>query len=77
MNERKSLEDHGPRIYESVVKVLTSDPPERRARDIAEGIGYASALLMDEYGWSGEAVQDILENVICDVLDEAERRGEQ
>lgn len=66
-----------PRVYESIIKVVVSDPADRRARDISEGIGYACALLMDEYGWSGEKVQDVLEDVICDVLDKAERRGEQ
>jgi hypothetical protein len=48
-------------LLEAVIKVRVDDPPERRARDIAEGIGYACALLMDEYGWTADAIADVLE----------------
>lgn len=53
------------RIYESIIKVVVSDPPEKRGREIAEGIGYACALLHDEYGWTAEQITDHLER-ICD-----------
>jgi len=65
-----------PRIYESIIKVYVGDPPERRARDIAEGIGYACCLLMDEYGWTANAIQDVLEREIDNVQDEEAARAD-
>jgi len=56
-------------IYESVIKVALSDPPQRRARDIADGIGYACALLKDEYGWDVDAIVSMLEQAMSDVED--------
>ena len=57
------------RVYESIIKVLVSDPPQRRARDIAEGFGYACALLKDEYGWDVDAIVGLLEQTMSDVED--------
>lgn len=51
------------RIYESIIKVVVSDPPEKRAREIEEGLAYACALLHDEYGWDAQRIMDALENV--------------
>jgi hypothetical protein len=51
-------------IFESIIKVNVADEPARRARDIEEGIGYACALLHDEYGWSAKHITDVLERVI-------------
>jgi hypothetical protein len=62
-------------MYEAVIKVRLVDPPAARARDIAEGIGYACALLTDEYGWTAELVAELLERVTDDVADEAVRNG--
>jgi hypothetical protein len=62
-------------MYEAVIKVRVEDPPERRAQDIAEGIGYACALLMDEYGWRADDIQDVLERVTDDVQDEEASRA--
>lgn len=63
MNETASCFLHGDsatRVYEAVIKVALSDPPERRARDISEGISYACSLLMDEYGWTADRIADSL-----------------
>lgn len=60
--------------YEAVIKVTVGDPPERRARDIADGLGYACALLMDEYGWAADAIADVLERIADEVQDEWETR---
>jgi hypothetical protein len=59
-------------MYEAVIKVRCDDPPATRARDIAEGIGYACALLHDEYGWPSERIADLLENVTTNVYDDAD-----
>jgi hypothetical protein len=64
-----------PRIYESVIKVNVTDLPEKRAQLIAEGIGYACALLMDEYGWSAERIEDVLERVTDEMYDQEAQRG--
>lgn len=60
--------------YQAVIKINLSDPPERRAKDISEGIGYACALLMDEYGWSAERISDLLETVTDDLHDQESQR---
>ena len=65
----------GEVTYESIIKVNITDTPERRARDIEEGIGYACALLMDEYGWTAEQIGNVLERVADDVAVEEWRRG--
>lgn len=63
--------------YESIIKVNPTDVAEKRARLIEEGLGYACTLLMDEYGRSADAIQDVLERVIDDIHDmEDQRRGE-
>ena len=54
-------------VFEAIIKVVVSDPPEKRAREIAEGIGYACALLHDEYGWSVEQIVNALEQVSSNV----------
>ena len=60
-------------VWESIIKVDVADEPARRARDIEEGIGYACALLMDEYGRSGDDVQNLLERYIGDAQDNEEQ----
>jgi hypothetical protein len=60
-------------VWESINKVDVADEPARRARDIEEGIGYACALLMDEYGRSGDDVQNLLERYIGDAQDNEEQ----
>jgi hypothetical protein len=55
--------------YEAIIKVRTTDPPERRRRDIEEGIGYAVAILMDEYGVSATEIEDLLEREIDNAQD--------
>lgn len=63
-------------VYEAIIKVRVDDPPERRARDIEEGIGYAVALLMDEYDRAADEIADLLERAIDDAMDnEAQRTG--
>jgi hypothetical protein len=59
-------------LYEAVIKVNRDEPPSRRARDIAEGIGYACALLHDEYAWTADAIEELLERTIADVRDAEE-----
>jgi hypothetical protein len=44
-------------LYEAIVKVNVRDPEKRRAKDIADGIGYAICLLQDEYGWSADQIE--------------------
>jgi hypothetical protein len=63
------------RIYEAVIKVNRADEPARRARDICEGIGYACALLMDEYGMSAEAIADVLDRTADDIYDQEAQRA--
>lgn len=53
-----------PVIYEAIIKVNVTDAPERRAQHIEEGIGYACALLHDEYGWSADRIEQMLEQAI-------------
>jgi hypothetical protein len=62
--------------YEAIIKVNLSDDPEKRALGIAEGIGYACALLMDEYGWKADAIAEVLERTADDVYDEEAQRDE-
>lgn len=57
-------------MYEAIIKVNPADTPTRRARDIEEGIGYACALLMDEYGWTAEEITNMLEIVTDNVQDQ-------
>lgn len=66
-----------PYVFEAVIKVLVSDPPEKRAREIAEGLGYACALLHDEYGWSVAAITDALERLIDNVQDDYQEYPEE
>lgn len=63
------------RAYEAVIKVAIDDLPERRAAGIAEGIDYACALLMDEYGWTADAIEDCLERALDNVRDQEASRG--
>lgn len=50
-------------MYEAIIKVDIHDPPEKRAREIEEGLAYACALLHDEYGWGAERIIAALDNV--------------
>lgn len=59
---------------EAIIKVNPTETPERRARDIEEGIGYACALLQDEYGRTADGIARLLEQVIDDVQDNEIRR---
>lgn len=63
------------RRYEAVIKVNRDDEPKKRATDIAEGLGYAVALLQDEYGWSADRIEAVLEGVIDDARDSEEQRN--
>jgi hypothetical protein len=63
------------RVYESVIKVNVTDLPEKRAQLIAEGIGYACALLMDEYGWNADRIADVLERVTDEMYDQEAQRA--
>lgn len=56
-------------MYEAVIKVAVTDPPQKRARDIVEGFGYACALLKDEYGYDCDAIISALERTMNDVED--------
>lgn len=56
-----------PPLWEAIIKVNVHDAPEKRARHIEEGIGYACALLHDEYGLSGSQIIDVLEGHISNV----------
>ena len=60
---------------EAVIKVNVTDTEANRARDIADGIGYACALLHDEYGWSADRIAELLERVTDDVADDEARRA--
>jgi hypothetical protein len=62
-------------MFEAVIKINPSDPPERRARDIEEGIGYACTLLMDEYGYPAGAIENLLDRTVDAVYDEEESRA--
>lgn len=73
MTEKRDVTARGI-TYEAIIKVRVDDPPERRARDIEEGIGYACALLMDEYGWDAERIHSALDRVIDNVYDQEEQR---
>jgi len=61
-------------LYEAVIKIDRADEPAVRARAIAEGIGYACALLHDEYGWSADQIESLLEQTIDNVHDDEARR---
>ena len=73
MTEKRDVTARGF-VYEAIIKVRVDDPPERRARDIEEGVGYACALLMDEYGWDAERIHSALDRVIDDVYEQEEQR---
>lgn len=60
--------------WEAVIKVNVTDAPIRRARDIEEGIGYACALLMDEYDYTAAKIAEILERVTDAVADQEAQR---
>jgi hypothetical protein len=63
-------------LWEAVIKVNVHDPEPRRARDIANGIGYAIALLQDEYGQSADEIESAVQPHIDDAYDrEEQRRG--
>lgn len=64
-----------PIRYEAVVKINLADNLIKQTRDISEGIGYAVALLMDEYGWTADQVGDLLERAQDDAHDNEARRG--
>lgn len=64
-----------PRTFEAIIKVNPTDEPERRARDIENGIGYACALLADEYGRTADEIGRLLEQVTDDVQDDEIRRA--
>lgn len=64
-----------PRYFEAVIKVNPTDDPKVRARHIEEGIGYACALLLDEYGRTADEIARLLEAVTDDVADQEARRG--
>ena len=69
--ETKGLQ---PSRYLAVVKVALDDPPEKRAREIADGIGYAAALLQDEYGWDADRIEDMLNAAVDEVRYQEENR---
>jgi hypothetical protein len=64
-------------MWEAIIKVDVADDPERRSRDIADGIGYACALLGDEYGRTADEIVDLLERIIDDVQDQEAQWDEQ
>lgn len=61
-------------VYEAVIKVNRADNENRRARDIAEGIGYAIALLQDEYGWTATDIENAVQPHLDDAYDREEQR---
>jgi len=63
-------------LYEAVIKVNREDTSAKRASDIADGIGYACALLLDEYEWEVDDVVVMREDHANGVQDEAERRAQ-
>ena len=60
--------------YEAIIKVNLDDPTWKRGRDIADGLGYACALLMDEYEWTADGIADALERVIDEIRDTWDQR---
>jgi hypothetical protein len=72
------MPDEQPILHETEL-ASPYDPPEKRAREIAEGIGYACALLHDEYGWSADKILGMLEahesNIEWDYTDEVGEGG--
>jgi hypothetical protein len=62
-------------LWEAVIKVNVHDPEPRRARDIADGIGYAVCLLQDEYGWSATDIENAVQPHIDDAYDREEQRN--
>lgn len=62
-------------MFEAIIKVRLADAPEQRKRDIIEGLGYACALLHDEYELSADEIAGVLERIADDVADEAARRA--
>lgn len=61
-----------PMTWEAIIKVNRADDANKRGRDIHEGLSYACALLVDEYGWNSANVRDALEEIAA----EAEAREE-
>lgn len=59
--------------YEAIIKVGVHDPQLKRAADIATGLEYAAVLLVDEYGWTPDAVEQALDNAYGAANDEWER----
>jgi hypothetical protein len=53
----------------AIIKINRADDPRKRARDIEEGISYACALLMDEYGFPATAIMDIAERITDEASD--------
>ncbi len=53
----------GKGYYEAIIKVDRGDPPERRARDIVEGLSYAVVILIAEYGFTIDRIYDVLQEV--------------
>lgn len=61
--------------YESIIRVDLDNAPERRARDIVDGIAYACALLRDEYGQTADDVEWILQGIIDHVQEQNQVQG--
>lgn len=61
-----------PRYYQAIIKVCPTDPHKKQADDIADGIGYACVLLLDEHGWSADRIAEVLERVRDEVYEEAQ-----
>ena len=57
-------------IYESLIKVNIADEPGRRASDIASGLAYAAVILIDEYQYTLDQVQDALDDARQSAEDE-------
>lgn len=62
--------------YEAVIKVCLADTAHKRAQDIAEGLSYACALLHDEYEWSADEIEGLLERIADDVHDDEAQRDD-
>ena len=75
LSEPTSPGQTGASSYEAVIKVNRADEPWKRGRDIAEGLHYACALLMDEYEWTAEGIASELERITDELYDEEAQRG--
>jgi hypothetical protein len=64
-----------PPLWEAIIKVNVHDEPWKRSRDIKEGIGYAIALLQDEYGQSADEIESAVQPHIDDAYDREEQRN--